>query len=62
MDTDRNSMKETSGSLPEEFGNLDLEEQQTEVDLKGVFGPDKKNKDKHKSKSKLRGRVQIKKS
>jgi len=49
--------------MPEDFGNLSLEDDTPQVNIKDVFGPDKKHKGKDKkSKSKLRGRVQIKKS
>ena len=59
-------MQETisSPSMPEDYGNMSLEDDTPQVNLKDVFGPDKKHKGKEskKSKSKLRGRVQIKKS
>lgn len=60
-------MQETisSPSMPEDCGNLTLEDDTPQVNLKDVFGPDKKQKGKgkdKKSKSKLRGKVQIKKS
>ena len=59
-------MQETisSPSMPEDYGNLTIEDDTPQHNLKDVFGPDKKSKSKEskKSKSKLKGRVQIKKS
>ena len=57
-------MQETaaSPSLPEDYGNINVEEEETpQVNLKDVFQSDKK-KDSHKSRSKLRSRIQVKKS
>ena len=57
-------MQETaaSPSVHSDFGDMNVEEETPQVNLKNVFTSDKKSKDGHKTKSKLRGRVQIKKS
>jgi hypothetical protein len=53
-----------SPSVQEDYPSLSLEEHEAPVNLKEVFGQDKRTKEgyKAKSKSKLRGRVQIKRS
>ena len=64
-DTDRQSRQETaaSPSQPEDYPNMSVEEETPNIDLKEVFVTDKrKGKENHRSKSKLRGRVTIKKS